>query len=196
MIRRPPRSTLFPYTTLFRSVIALASLVAVGVPPAGAQAGAVGATVTHATQLGSATTPAPEGSDWVATAQSLRGKTGSRFVYVCPANGSRGRVWGTDVYTDDSSVCTAAVHKGLITTATGFGGRNGSRYSSLCPSGGLLGPVWGTNIYTDDSSVCTAAVQVGLVTTGGGGTVTIEIRPGQSSYASFAHNGVTTRSFG
>src|SRR3712207_7474008 len=26
MIRRPPRSTLFPYTTLFRSVIALAAL--------------------------------------------------------------------------------------------------------------------------------------------------------------------------
>src|SRR5256884_9059948 len=27
MIRRPPRSTLFPYTTLFRSVVALAELV-------------------------------------------------------------------------------------------------------------------------------------------------------------------------
>jgi hypothetical protein len=23
-------------------------------------------------------------------------------------------VWGTDIYTDDSSVCTAAVHAGLI----------------------------------------------------------------------------------
>src|SRR2546425_5287970 len=27
MIRRPPRSTLFPYTTLFRSLVAVASLV-------------------------------------------------------------------------------------------------------------------------------------------------------------------------
>src|SRR5437868_11466701 len=27
MIRRPPRSTLFPYTTLFRSAVALASIV-------------------------------------------------------------------------------------------------------------------------------------------------------------------------
>src|SRR5256885_11394714 len=31
MIRRPPRSTLFPYTTLFRSLASLASL---GAPPA------------------------------------------------------------------------------------------------------------------------------------------------------------------
>src|SRR2546423_9572575 len=30
MIRRPPRSTLFPYTTLFRSVLILASLALVG----------------------------------------------------------------------------------------------------------------------------------------------------------------------
>jgi hypothetical protein len=28
-------------------------------------------------------------------------------------------VWGTDTYTDDSSVCTAAVHAGLITLASG-----------------------------------------------------------------------------
>src|SRR2546425_4570939 len=30
MIRRPPRSTLFPYTTLFRSVVHLAAQVGVG----------------------------------------------------------------------------------------------------------------------------------------------------------------------
>src|SRR5256885_12295779 len=30
MIRRPPRSTLFPYTTLFRSLFVLASLVILG----------------------------------------------------------------------------------------------------------------------------------------------------------------------
>src|SRR3712207_8402832 len=33
MIRRPPRSTLFPYTTLFRSELALPE-IRVGVPPA------------------------------------------------------------------------------------------------------------------------------------------------------------------
>src|SRR3712207_8781288 len=32
MIRRPPRSTLFPYTTLFRSVAAVAALAALAEP--------------------------------------------------------------------------------------------------------------------------------------------------------------------
>src|SRR6266851_3375642 len=35
------------------------------------------------------------------------------------AGGAPGNVWGTDVYTDDSSVCTAAVHAGLISLAGG-----------------------------------------------------------------------------
>src|SRR2546422_9041932 len=30
MIRRPPRSTLFPYTTLFRSYVLIASIVVIG----------------------------------------------------------------------------------------------------------------------------------------------------------------------
>src|SRR5256885_9251798 len=40
MIRRPPRSTLFPYTTLFRSV-ALPATLAVGALPAGLSAAAL-----------------------------------------------------------------------------------------------------------------------------------------------------------
>src|SRR3989475_3199193 len=48
MIRRPPRSTLFPYTTLFRSWLTQLQLVMVGTaqaqpqPPAGAIAGPFG----------------------------------------------------------------------------------------------------------------------------------------------------------
>ena len=38
---------------------------------------------------------------------------------MCPADGTLGSVWGTDVYTDDSSVCTAAVHLGLINELDG-----------------------------------------------------------------------------
>src|SRR5258708_14753395 len=34
MIRRPPRSTLFPYTTLFRSILYAAALVGVSLLPA------------------------------------------------------------------------------------------------------------------------------------------------------------------
>lgn len=44
-----------------------------------------------------------------------------RFAVRCPAEHEvGGTVWGTDVYTDDSSVCQAAVHAGVI--ATGVGG--------------------------------------------------------------------------
>ncbi|MCZ7677532.1 MAG: LCCL domain-containing protein [Sandaracinaceae bacterium] len=47
------------------------------------------------------------------------GVIGSRFAYACPASGTAGSAWGTDVYTHDSSICTAAVHAGLITLAAG-----------------------------------------------------------------------------
>jgi hypothetical protein len=39
---------------------------------------------------------------------------------TCPASGdSTGKVWGTDVYTVDSSICVAAVHAGVITAKGG-----------------------------------------------------------------------------
>lgn len=44
---------------------------------------------------------------------------GKRITYNCPAGGTLYDVWGTDIYTNDSSVCTAAVHSGLITTQYG-----------------------------------------------------------------------------
>jgi LCCL domain len=81
---------------------------------AAAALGATGASASPRT-----VEPTPTGSDWTANAQTLRTATGSRFLYVCPANGRLDQVWGTRVYTDDSSVCTAAVHAGLITVAEG-----------------------------------------------------------------------------
>jgi len=56
---------------------------------------------------------------WSQTASYLRGHNGVRYHFRCPAGGSLGVVWGTNVYTDDSSVCTAAVHAGKITRAGG-----------------------------------------------------------------------------
>ncbi len=47
--------------------------------------------------------------------------TGAR-TYVCPALAGGvgvGTVWGTGVYTNDSSVCAAAVHAGVIAAASG-----------------------------------------------------------------------------
>ncbi|HXG30667.1 MAG TPA: LCCL domain-containing protein [Thermodesulfobacteriota bacterium] len=56
---------------------------------------------------------------WSTNALEHRGKNGQRFTYTCPPNGKPGSVSGTDIYTDDSSICTAAVHAGLITFASG-----------------------------------------------------------------------------
>lgn len=65
------------------------------------------------------TGPATGGTGWEATAVAYRGMNGSRYTYSCPAGGVVHAVWGTDLYTDDSSVCTAAVHAGRITIASG-----------------------------------------------------------------------------
>jgi hypothetical protein len=56
---------------------------------------------------------APQAIDWTGTATHLRGQNGIQVEYACPA-GQPGTAYGTDVYTDDSSICTAAVHAGLI----------------------------------------------------------------------------------
>ncbi|HKY60547.1 MAG TPA: LCCL domain-containing protein, partial [Gemmatimonadota bacterium] len=76
-------------------------------------------------------------------------------------------------------------------------GQNGQRFSYFCPPGGSAGPLWGTGTHTDDSSVCTAAVHAGLITFQDGGTVTIEIQPGQTSYTgSPGYGGVTSNNWG
>jgi LCCL domain. len=82
----------------------------------------------------------PERVNWSTKAADLRGQDGRRFTFDCPRDGQPNNVWGSELYTDDSSICTAAVHRGLI----GFDG----------------------------------------------GTVTIEIRPGRSSYRGSRRNGV------
>lgn len=64
-------------------------------------------------------TPRPADPLWTAHAIDHRGANGERFDYVCPPDGTFGEIWGTDTYTDDSSVCTAAVHRGVITREEG-----------------------------------------------------------------------------
>jgi len=53
------------------------------------------------------------------TATRYRGQVGRRHTLRCPPASRLGPVWGTVVYTDDSSICTAAVHAGVITQAGG-----------------------------------------------------------------------------
>jgi hypothetical protein len=102
-----------------------------GVPAASASAGlpisessdqpvAGVATATSPAQPSSSVpTGGPTDPSWLAAAQLHRGSTAVVFKYECSPNGTAGPLWGTDVYTDDSSVCTAGVHKGVITLEAG-----------------------------------------------------------------------------
>ena len=55
------------------------------------------------------------------SARSLRGRDGETFTYSCPPGNLsiNPTIYGTDVYTYDSSICTAAVHSGLINRLAG-----------------------------------------------------------------------------
>lgn len=67
-------------------------------------------------------TPSPYATmaaNWGTNAENFRDQVGKRFDFICPPNGTAGTVYGTDEYTSDSSICTAAVHAGLITLAQG-----------------------------------------------------------------------------
>lgn len=59
---------------------------------------------------------------WSSGSGAWRGQWGRREVLFCPPRGTPEPVWGTDVYTADSSVCTAAIHAGLLDSAK-IGGR-------------------------------------------------------------------------
>lgn len=56
---------------------------------------------------------------WNTRANELEGETDTMIAVICPADGEAFTLWGTEIYTDDSSVCTAAVHMGLITVEDG-----------------------------------------------------------------------------
>jgi LCCL domain len=59
------------------------------------------------------------GANWSTTAAEYEDHLGERFTFFCPPSGTAASVWGTDLYTSDSSVCTAAVHADLITLRDG-----------------------------------------------------------------------------
>lgn len=80
------------------------------------------ATTTTEADDGTTTTGNGEGAEAVAWAddpQQHRGEIGETFTVECPEDGEPDQVWGAGIYTDDSSVCTAAVQSGLITLEDG-----------------------------------------------------------------------------
>lgn len=56
---------------------------------------------------------------WNTSAAAFKDDVGLTYSFECPPKGSPIAIWGSDIYTADSSVCTAAVHAGLITLENG-----------------------------------------------------------------------------
>ncbi|NJM97253.1 MAG: hypothetical protein HC800_08805 [Phormidesmis sp. RL_2_1] len=65
------------------------------------------------------TAPAELEIGWDYGITDLRGRLDQSFTFICSPNGEIHNVWGSDLYTDDSSVCSAAVHAGLINVRDG-----------------------------------------------------------------------------
>ncbi|HEX8384601.1 MAG TPA: LCCL domain-containing protein [Rubricoccaceae bacterium] len=94
----------------------LATVVLVALPLGGCDAAQ--RLASEAMAAATPATPRP-GADWSTTAEEFRGRLSQRYAYTCPAGGQAGPVWGNGPYTDDSSVCTAAVHAGAVTFSRG-----------------------------------------------------------------------------
>jgi hypothetical protein len=92
--------------------------------------------------------------------------------------------------TPDTSVADA-----WRANATRYRGMDGQQFDYDCPAGGEADTIWGTDTYTDDSSVCTAGVHVGVIALDEGGTVTIEIRPGEDEYQDTERNGIASQPY-
>jgi len=56
---------------------------------------------------------------WNTAAGMVSFEVGKTVKFSCPAGGKESTVWGTDTYTLDSSICTAAVHAGKIQLESG-----------------------------------------------------------------------------
>lgn len=52
--------------------------------------------------------------NWSTPPNQFPKQAGVVYRYTCPPADQTGNVWGTDIYTDDSSICEAAVHAGVI----------------------------------------------------------------------------------
>jgi hypothetical protein len=63
---------------------------------------------------------APGQIDWATTGARIPQEFTGTVVVTCPPRGiTSNTLWGTDVYADDSQICVAAVHAGVITLAAG-----------------------------------------------------------------------------
>lgn len=58
-------------------------------------------------------------ADYATSAIAFRQQAGKVATFICPSNLNPDReIWGTDVYLDESPICTAALHAGVLTAGT------------------------------------------------------------------------------
>ncbi len=89
--------------------------------------------------------------EWNRTASDYRGQDGLLVAFQCAKNPDQigvGNVWGTGMYSDDSSVCGAGVHAGAITFQDGgrvvFEVRPGLESYAASIQNGVSSSAWGT----------------------------------------------------
>jgi len=56
---------------------------------------------------------------WTTAASGFKNDVGQTYKFECPPEGTSAVIWGSDIYTADSSICTAAVHAGIISLKSG-----------------------------------------------------------------------------
>jgi hypothetical protein len=114
-------------------------------------------------------------ASWGATSQSfLFQSSDGRAVPAAPTHGIP-LTWASRVY---------------------LSGATEPRHAFWCPPGGEPGGLSGTDIYTADSSPCTAAAHTGHITLEKGGSIVIEVRPGETtSYVGSERNGISSTGF-
>jgi LCCL domain-containing protein len=111
---------------------------------------------------------------------------------VAPGNSMRRTRLFVIAFLNFTAAAQAQTAISWSTTANNFRQQMGQPITLVCPNGGWPNKVWGTDTYTDDSSICTAAVHAGVISFADGGTILLQMRPGQTSYRGSQRNGVTS----
>jgi hypothetical protein len=119
-VGRPPRRR----TLACVAVTAALLVAACSSEDSGVDARDDATSTTTATDIDSETTAITGdtgGADdsWLRNAVEYRGRDGERVKVECAPNRMPLSLWGTGPYTDDSSICTAGVHAGVITLEDG-----------------------------------------------------------------------------
>ena len=101
----------------------------------------------------------------------------------------------TELNEEDPDYARNLVLQAWEKDATEWRDKIGQRFSHTLPPKGIESQIWGVDIYTDDSSIGSAAVHAGLISFEQGGTVTIEMCPGQDTYEGSTRNGVQSKAW-